>query len=336
MINRNVWGALGWVVIPAAALLMTACGPSAVPPEPTRAPAPTFTPTPLVQPAPVAPPPAEQPPAVAPVEQPPAAQPVSEAPSQPAEQPAQSAPEPAPTDTPVPVAEVVINSNMNVRGGPGTNYNVVGAATQGQRYRVTGRNNDSSWWEIDFNGRAGWVFGQLVTPQNTQAVALAANIPAPPPPPPPTATPVPPPPQEAPPPAAPPPPPADNFPFLLLEGVERCDPNIGFTYFEGYVRYADNSPMNGVCVHIDFFGPRGTKCSGCDGVGDGNWGFSPFGGPAPRGTYVEIFVVPCSGPMPMGGQTQQSGFGDLTPQSKKWTRTIGDSEQCTGITFVKR
>lgn len=317
-----------WFGLLVAALVVAACGPVAPTPEPTRAPAPTFTPTPLVQVAPVAPPPAEQPAAP---------QPVAEAPTQPpAEQPSQPAPEPTPTNTPVPVAEVVINSNMNVRAGPGTNYNVVGAATQGQRYRVTGRNNDSSWWEIDYNGRVGWVFSQLVTPQNTQAVAVAANIPAPPPPPPPTATPVPPPPQEAPPPTAPPPPPVDNFPFMLLEGVERCDPNPGFTYFEGYVRHADNSPMNGVCVHIDFYGPRGTKCSGCDGVGDGNWGFSPFGGPAPSGTYVEIFVVPCSGPMPMGGQTQQTGFGDLTPQSKKWTRTINSSEQCTGITFVKR
>jgi hypothetical protein len=42
-------------------------------------------------------------------------------------------------------------------------------------------------------------------------------------------------------------------------------------------------------------GPRNTKCSGCDGVGDGVWGFSPFGGPAPAGTTVEIFVVECPG-----------------------------------------
>ena len=139
--------------------------------------------------------------------------------------------------------------------------------------------------------------------------------------------------------AAPAPPPANNesFPFTLGQGVERCDPNPGTTYFSGYVRDANNNPLNGVCVHIAFYGPRGTKCSGCDGVGDGNWGFSHFGqGGAPSGTTVEIFVVPCEGSMPLGGQTEQSGFGNLTPQSPKWSRTLTQSEQCTGITFYRK
>lgn len=253
----------------------------------------------------------------------------------------------APTDTPTPeptptpqVAEVIVNSNINVRQGPGTTYNIIGAANQGERFPVTGKNPAGDWWQIDYRGQPGWVFGQLVTPQNTASVQVAQNIPAAPPPPPPTNTPVPQPPAEQPPAEEPPaeqpaPPPADsgNYPFQLLN-TERCDPNEGNTYFNGYVRYKDNSPRNGVCVHVAFYGPRNTKCSGCDGVGDGFWGFSPFGGPAPAGTTVEIFVVTCPGPMPMGGQTEQTGFGDLTPQSPKWVRTIQQSEQCTGITFV--
>ena len=93
--------------------------------------------------------------------------------------------------------------------------------------------------------------------------------------------------------------------------------------------------MNAVCLHIAFYEPRTTKCSGCDGVGDGAWGFSPFGGPAPRGVPIEIFVVECpASGVPTGGMG--SDFGNLTPQSPKWTRTINDSEQCTGITFVKK
>jgi hypothetical protein len=68
-------------------------------------------------------------------------------------------------------------------------------------------------------------------------------------------------------------------------------------------------------------------------VGDGNWGFSPFGGPAPAGTTVEIYVVSCEG-VTEGGQDQATGFSDLTPKSNKWVRTINASEQCTGITFV--
>lgn len=337
MLNRMIARRLGWLL--ALPLLLAACGPTAEPPAPTRPPAPTFTPTPEIIPTPVDP-------AVAAAAATQAAQPAAPAPAQPpAQEPAPAAPaEPAPpTDTPTPApppaqpAEVVINANINVRGGPGTNYNLLGAANAGQRFPITGRNNDSSWWEINYNGQVGWVLAELVSAQNTQSVAVAANIPAPPPPPtpapvPPTATPAPPPPQQP----APAPPAVDNFPYLLLEGVERCDPNEGNTYFTGYVRHKDNSPMNGVCVHIAFYEPRGTKCSGCDGVGDGNWGFSPFGGPAPAGVPIEIFVVPCEGAMPMGGQTAQSGFGNLTPQSKKWTRVINSSEQCTGITFVQR
>jgi uncharacterized protein YraI len=232
---------------------------------------------------------------------------------------------------------------MNVRGGPGTNYNIIGAANPGERYPVTGKNNDGSWWQINYNGQPGWVFGELVTAQNVQAVAVAPNIPAPPP----TNTPAPVPPTSVPEPTQPPadqpseqptaapPPPADNFPFTL-GNTETCAPNAGTTYFSGYVRDANNNLMNGVCVHIAFYGPRGTKCSGCDGVGDGIWSFSPFGGPAKGGEPIEIYVVPCSGEMPMGGQTQQSGFGDLTPQSPKWTHVVNGSEQCTGITFYKK
>jgi uncharacterized surface protein with fasciclin (FAS1) repeats len=130
-------------------------------------------------------------------------------------------------------------------------------------------------------------------------------------------------------------PPPDEFPFILGT-TETCMPNAGNTYFSGFVRDSNNNLMNDVCVHIEFYGPRGTKCSGCDGVGDGIWGFSPFGGPAPAGLPIEIYVVPCSGNMPIGGQTEQSGFGDLTPQSPKWTHVLNGSEQCTGITFYEK
>jgi hypothetical protein len=136
-------------------------------------------------------------------------------------------------------------------------------------------------------------------------------------------------------PAQPAPQPAnDNFPYLLLN-TERCEPNPGVTYFSGFTRDSNNNLINGVCVHIFFYEPRTVKCSGCDGVGDGNWGFSPFGGKAaPPGTAVEIYVVQCTPNMPPGGLN--GNFGDLTPQSPKWTHTINESEQCTGITFVRK
>ncbi len=324
---------VGLVVV----LLLAACGPAADPPVPTRTPAPTFTPTPEGQviTEPVAADPGTQPEvAPAPVE----GSTDETAPEGEAEEPSaeEAAPveEPTPEPTAPPASEVVINSNMNVRGGPGTNYGIVGGANQGERYPVTGRNEDSSWWQIDYNGQAGWVFNDLVTTTNVESVAVAQNIPAAPPTAvPPTATPVPPPPPAEPAAPEPAPAPSDNFPFLLLDTAD-CDPNKGQTYFSGFVRDTNNSLVNAVCIHINFYEPRTTKCSGCDGVGDGNWGFSPFGGPAPPGTPIEIYVVPCPPNLPPGGQS--SGFDDLTPQSPKWTRVINDSEQCTGITFVRK
>jgi len=322
-----------------AALLLAACnlGATPAPPLPTHTPVPTFTPTVEVVIVPVDPGAAAT--ARAAEEQATAAAQAAVAPQPTATQPPaeQPAPQPAqeqPTATPVPAeAAVTVSSAMNIRGGPGTNYNVIGSANAGQRFVVTGKNPAGDWWQINFNGQAGWVFGQLVTAENTGGVQVAANIPAAPVIPP-TNTPVPV-PTSPPAPAQPAATAVPNFPFLLLN-TERCDPNAGTTYFDGFARRADNSLENGVCIHIAFFGPRNTKCSGCDGVGDGNWGFAPFGGPAPAGTTVEIFVVQCPGPMPLGGQTEGSGFGDLTPQSPKWVKTINESIQCTGITFVRR
>jgi uncharacterized protein YraI len=106
-------------------------------------------------------------------------------PTQPAEPTATATPE-----QPLVTADV----NANVRGGPGLNYYVIGSLNEGQSAVVTGRNADSSWWQISYQGSAAWIANSVVT-----ANAQAANVPvasAPPPPPtstsvPPTATPAP-------------------------------------------------------------------------------------------------------------------------------------------------
>ena len=131
---------------------------------------------------------------------------------------------------------------------------------------------------------------------------------------------------------APPAPP--QLPYHYVSGSANCVPNAGVSYYNGEVRDREGRLQNGVCVHVAFYGPRNTKCSGCDGVGDGLWGFAPFGGPAPADIPVEIFVVPCPAFMPPGGQS--SDWGDLTPQSDKWLfTTTSTSMQCTGITFAQ-
>ncbi len=314
--------ALVLVLTPACALTNLVAREEAPPPTPTRTPKPTFTPTPLDTPTPI----------VAPTNTP---TPTPLATDTPVPTPTPEVPPTAtPTNTPETARAVINNPTVNVRSGPGTNYSAIGQARNGERYDITGKNAAGNWYQINFNGQSGWVTSQYVIVEGDPvSVQVAGNIPAAPVQP--TARPRP---QPTPtsPPAPPPPtsPPQPQYPYQLVKGSERCEPNPGSTYFSGVTRYKNNSLRNGVCVHIAFYGPRNTKCSGCDGVGDGNWGFSPFGGPAPAGTAVEIYVVQCPGTLPPGGQTESTGFGDLTPLSDKWTHTVSASEQCTGITFV--
>jgi hypothetical protein len=266
------------IIFPVAlilAIFLSACvAPApAAPAVPTKTPVPTFTPTPEVVVAPVDPNAAAtaraiEAAATAAVNQEPtpaaeqpqnAEQPQSGGQTGQAEQPAaapEQPPTPVPTATPTPATDpaVIVGQNMNVRGGPGTNYSIVGAATAGQRFVITGRNAQGDWWEINYNGRPGWVYGPLVTAQNTGSVTIAANIPAPPPP---TNTPVPAPqaPPPAPPPAepapapapeqpAPPPPqPVSNYKFNIAV-AGRCDPNAGVTYVQGRT-YVNGQPQSG-------------------------------------------------------------------------------------------
>ncbi len=351
-----------------ALLLLAGCGGiggAEATPIPTRTPLPTFTPT-VEGGQPAAPVEPAAPAAEQPAVDTPAADAAVQTPAADAQATDAQAPDaqatvdpdqvvvntPAPAQTPTAAvsptaaaAQVTTNDIVNIRSGPGTSYGLVGSAQVGESFRATGKNAAGDWWQIDYKGQPGWIFAQLVTASGTEGVAVAQNIPAAP-----TAAPVPPtntpaPVVEAPPAEQPPAeqPPAEqqpdpnnegNFPYIL-GGSVNCQPNPGITYFKGFTRDANNNPINAVCVHMAFFGPRTTKCSGCDGVGDGNWGFAPFGSsPAPRGTAVEIFVVECPSNLPKGGQND--GFGELVPQSPKWTRTINDSEQCEGITFYKK
>jgi hypothetical protein len=230
----------------------------------------------------------------------------------------------------VPQPRFTANSTVNVRNGPGTNYNAIGALAAGQGFDITGKNAAGSWLQFDYNGRPGWVSADLVTVSgDAGSVQVAQNIP-----PPPTARPT-----ARPQPTTPPQPTAPaapQYPFVLVEGVERCEEYSGDTYFHGYVRYRNNSLRNGACVHIAYYGPRQTKCSGCGCVGDGVWGFSPFGSEKPIQARVEIWVVACPSNFPTGGQDLQTGFGDLTPLSKKWGYDVktGQSVKCEGITFA--
>ena len=59
---------------------------------------------------------------------------------------------------------------MNIRSGPGTNYDVVGYATAGEELIVTGKNADGTWWRIEFEGQDVWIYAFYVTATNTDGV----------------------------------------------------------------------------------------------------------------------------------------------------------------------
>ena len=85
-----------------------------------------------------------------------------------------------PTATSTPAqAYIRITRNMNVRRGPDTTYAVVGYATVGQEFDITGRNSDGSWWRIEFKGENAWIYAPYVTAVNARGIR-AVPTPVPP------------------------------------------------------------------------------------------------------------------------------------------------------------
>lgn len=226
-------------------LLLAGCPttPEEPPPiPPTRTPLPTFTATPEGPVIDVA---ATNAAATAAAAIPPTAVPTDT----PAEPPTPT--QPAATPTPD-AATATTSQAINVRGGPGTNYAIIGAAQPGTQFTIKGKDPTGTWWQVDYQGRDGWLFGQLVNAQNTGAVAVAQNIPAPPPP---TATPVPAPTQPPAPPAAQPtqpPAPSTKYKFNIVV-VSKCDRQPAGNWFEG-TTYIGGQPANGYKV-VFSYGP---------------------------------------------------------------------------------
>lgn len=232
---------IGFVLLMAVGL--TGClnlmATDAEPLDPTRTPIPTFTPTDIPPTADVA------------------ATEAAQAAMAQATADAAATAAAAPTDTPVPSeptatstpdsAVAVVNQGMNVRSGePGTNYSIIGAAQAGDQYVITGKDNSGGWWQVDFNGQSGWLFGQLVTANNSSGVAIAQNIPAPPPP---TNTPVPA-PTQAPAPTQPPAPPSPTYKFNIVV-VSRCERQPAGNWFEGKT-YVNGQPASGYKVVFSY------------------------------------------------------------------------------------
>ena len=73
-----------------------------------------------------------------------------------------------PTELPI----VTVGGDMNVRSGPGEDYDRIGGATAGEEFDITGKSADGEWWQIDFDGRSGWIFAPFVTATDAENVPV--------------------------------------------------------------------------------------------------------------------------------------------------------------------
>ncbi len=92
-------------------------------------------------------------------------------------------PDPALLVTPSPTpceALVTANTVANVRVGPGTAYDIVGALSQGATARIAGRNDANTWWYIEYTGGVGghaWIAGSVTTAACLPAVVQVVAAP---------------------------------------------------------------------------------------------------------------------------------------------------------------
>ncbi len=171
-----------WVaLLPAGCGLFGAAG-EAPTPLPTRTPLPTFTPTPLAPPT--------QPPASAAAAGQPdtaAAAPAPETSALPPEGETAAAVEVTTTEaapatplppTPAEALLTIASDLVNMRSGPGTEFDLVGTAATGESFALISKNAAGDWWQICcVGGQNGWVFGELATVQNGDTVAVATAAP---------------------------------------------------------------------------------------------------------------------------------------------------------------
>ncbi|HVO43919.1 MAG TPA: SH3 domain-containing protein, partial [Aggregatilineales bacterium] len=71
-------------------------------------------------------------------------------------------------------------SNLNLRGGPGTNYTSLARLSVAEDLTVIGRNDDSTWFQVkrDSNNMVGWVSASFTTPNDGCASAPVVTPPA--------------------------------------------------------------------------------------------------------------------------------------------------------------
>jgi hypothetical protein len=163
------------IVLALAAALLGACPGAATPAPPTATGEPPTatavppTPTPI-------------PPTATPVPPTPTPIPPTETPVPPTDTPVPPTPTPEPpTATPTqPAPQAVPKQNINLRGGPGTEYAVAGSAKAGQPLEIVGKNEAGTWLEVLAAGKQAWLSAGLTTVQgDLTSVHVPADIPTP-------------------------------------------------------------------------------------------------------------------------------------------------------------
>lgn len=77
--------------------------------------------------------------------------------------------------------QLTVNTEqLNVRLGPGVAYPGLGLVRAADSFAITGRTPDADWWQINYNGQAGWVSAAYVIVRGGEYVAEVATPPAPP------------------------------------------------------------------------------------------------------------------------------------------------------------
>jgi hypothetical protein len=77
--------------------------------------------------------------------------------------------------TPPPGIQAQANQKINVRSGPGTDFNSLGTVDGGQSVTLTGKNTDATWLQIYFPGGPGdrgWVSAGFVSVDDTSSLPV--------------------------------------------------------------------------------------------------------------------------------------------------------------------
>lgn len=179
-------------------------------------------------------------------------------------------------------ARLTLDGDLNVRTGPGTQYERIGWLAAGTTIPIMGRTADSTWWQIPYpaaSGGVAWISAGYGTARDTGAVPVVAAPPLPTPAAPTATLPA-------------PTPTAAVSVFQYTPTGWWGDTNYGLTRFMGDIRDTAGNPVNGVYVRA----VCGTYSTISYPSGPVGWGALGESSEWPPGFYditVDNKPVPC-------------------------------------------